>query len=188
MNLIVQAPIAAKVGGTGSTSAAKVFPLYNNSAVAAILPVPGSGRLEGQQFIVRAGGNLYVHGTSPTINFLLQSGNSLTSGNNTTIATLASAQNLAAGAAYPWALEVRLQGDSTSGIVQVCSASFVCNGVSGTVTGTDLTGINLASQVALTNGLPTTSDEPAIQLVAGIIFGVSEAANYANLNQFILEA
>lgn len=164
----------ATIGGTGTT--AKVFNQANNSANAFTLVAPGSYRLEGQQFAIRAGGRLYVHGTSPTVNIVLQSGTSLTSTSNTTIATLGSAQSLTTATNYPWFVEAILQGDSTSGDVQ----------------GAFRIGINntISAWAALSNALTSTNfaTEPPLQFVVGITFSVSDSANLGVLDQFSLES
>jgi hypothetical protein len=179
-------PVAAAVGGTGTS--AKIFALKNNSAVAAAIQLPSGGELEGQQFIVRASGKLFVHGTTPTINFLLQNGSSLTSGSNTTISTGTSAQGLTTGATYPFAFEGRLQGDSTSGIVQVTSATFYVNGTSVSLTNTALTGINLSSGLNPSGTPPNNNNVgPSLSLLFAITFGVSDALNSATLEQWQVE-
>lgn len=178
----------ASVGGTGTT--AKIFPnlLANATGLPAgfgsgspvptaplapsFVQIPGTGQYEQQLISVRAAGYLFVHGTSPTINFLFQQGTSLTSGSNTTMATLASAQSLTTNANYPWFFKADLQGDSVSGVLQIANGVFSCNGVSGSLTLTDLTGVNL-----------TTTN---YQFVIGITFGVSDATNKAFLSQFTL--
>lgn len=178
------------VGGSGTTC--KIFPnLLANStglpagfgvgspAPALPLPVaavtiPGTGQFEQQQISVAASGYLYVHGTSPTINFLFQQGQSLTynaSGQNT-MATLASNQALTTADYYPWSFSMKMQGDAVSGILQTFSGVFACNGVAGTVTLTDLTSVNLT----------TTS----YNFVIGISFQVTDALNKAFLSQFSL--
>lgn len=174
MQIIAQAPAAGKIVGPGTGF--QIFPTLVSPAIAAILSVPGSGRLEGQQFIVRAGGRLFVHGTSPTVNFGIYAGTSLTVGSDgTALTTLASAQSLTTNATYPWAIELLLEGDSTSGIIQVMSSKIVCNGVSGSPTNTDLTSQSFAG-------------EPALSLVCGVDFTVADSADYAVLDQFSLEA
>jgi hypothetical protein len=187
--MIVQdnAPTAATVGGTGTVG--KVFPLLSNSSVAATLTAFGSGRLEGQQFVVRASGKVFVHGTTPTVLLTLAKGTSLTLASDTAVAVMASAATLVTAATYPWAIEVKCQGDSTSGIVQVISSSISINGVAASVTNANLTGINLGVQAPLVNGLPPlTSNEPSINLVMAVTFGVSDALNLATMTQFSLEA
>jgi hypothetical protein len=171
------------VGGTGSGTA-KIFPSllgtgFDNGGgtlpqpsgvVAAECLIPGTGQFEQQIISVEAAGYVFVHGTSPTINFVFQQGSSLTPGSNTTMATLTSNQSLTTGATYPWAFKCQLQGDSVSGILQIMNATFYCNGVSGTLTLTDLTGVNL-----------TTTNYP---FVCGIEWGVSDSLNKAALSSW----
>lgn len=170
----------SKVGGTGTSI--KIFPslippTFGAASVnPASLSVAGNGALEGKAFTVRASGNLFVHGAYPTVNFTLQSGTSLTASSNVTVATLASAQSLTTAATYPFSFKADLQGDSASGIVQVVSAVISCNGVSGTVTATDLTGVSFLGPNA------------ALNLVFGVTFGVSDGLNAASLMQFSAEA
>jgi hypothetical protein len=172
---------ASKVGGTGS--GIKIFPSLLSATAPAILQL-----LEQQQaqiVTLSAAGSLFVHGTSPTINPVLQSGSSLTSGSNTTVSTLTSAASLTTNAAYPWALQVKLQGDQASGIVQVVSATFACNGTTSTTfTNTSVTGVSFTG--ALTDGI--AAQEPGVNLVLGINFGVSDALNTASLFEYTLEA
>lgn len=187
----------ALVGGTGTTT--KVFPStlgpgFNNGSAnlglapngfvtdpvtvptaasgtaAASLLLPGTGQYEQQQIEVRAGGFVYVHGTSPTVNFVFQKGTSLTASSNTTMATLASAQSLTTAAYYPWAFRCVLLADALSGIMQIGNATFICNGVSGSLTLTNLTSVNL-----------TTTN---VNFVIGVTFGVSDALNVGALGQF----
>jgi hypothetical protein len=182
------------IGGTGTTT--KVFasllgPGFNNgggnlqngfatapvtipTAASGTLPgtvtVPGTGQYEQEQLVFTATGFLFVHGTSPTVNFVIQSGTSLTAASNTTVATLTSAQSLTTGAYYPWALSLKGSCDALSGIFQFFSATFVCNGVSGATTLTSLTSQNL-----------TTTN---VNFVLGITFGVTDALNVGGISQW----
>jgi hypothetical protein len=178
------------IGGTGTT--AKIFPnlLANATGLPAgfgvgspaasapyapaVVTIPGTGQFEQQKISLVAGGYLYVHGTTPTVNFVVQNGTSLTATSNTTVATLTSVQTLTTANFYPWSVTLSLQGDANSGVLQVFSATIACNGVSGTATLTDLTGVNL-----------TTT---ALNFVVGITFGVSDALNVGALSQFSLTA
>jgi len=186
------------VGGTGTT--AKVFPSllgpgFGNGGnplssapsstkpsvptvasltPAALVTIPGTGQYEQQRINVNASGFVFVHGTSPTLNFVFQQGSSLTASSNTTMATLASAQSLTTNASYPFSFMASLQADSVSGVMQIFNAVFACNGVSGTITLTDLTGVNL-----------TTTN---YTFVFGVTFGVSDSANVGVLSQFSLTA
>jgi hypothetical protein len=171
------------IGGTGS--GVKIFPSLLNSAVAATLQI--LEQQQGQIVVLNAAGNVHLHGTSPTIIPTLQSGSSLTSTNNTTVSALTSAQLFAStGATYPWALQIKLQGDQSSGIVQVVSTSFTCNGVNSTsFTNTSLTGVSFSGASA---GDGFKNPEVGVTLCLGLNFGVSDAANAANLYQFELES
>lgn len=159
------------VGGT--LTLAKIFPSLLNNLAPASLAVPVSAN--GQIITVRASGNLFVHGTSPTVNLVLQNGSSLTAASNTTVSTGTSAQALTTGATYPFAAVIDLQGDQTSGIVQVVNAKFVVDGISVALTNTSLTGVSFNGSSA------------ALNLVVGITFGVSDALNTASLQEFVLE-
>jgi hypothetical protein len=184
----VSAYTPSLIGGTGTTT--KIFPnlLTNNNGIpagfgsgspppaapfaAAVATIRGTGEYEQQQISLSASGYVFVHGTTPTVNFVVQSGTSLTAASNTTCATLTSVQTLTTAAFYPWALSLKLSSDAFSGIVQIFGATIACNGVSGAATLTNLTGANL-----------TTT---ALNFVVGITFGVSDALNVAALSQFDL--
>lgn len=166
-------------GGTGTL--AKIFPAPSlNFNVASTVPAALliQAQQQGQIVSVKAAGNVFLHGASPTVNFEIQNGTSLTAASNSTIATMNAAQSLTTGATYPFAITLDLQGDQTSGIVQVVNASIVCDGVSGTVTKSTLTGINwTGANQFYSNGAP-------LSLVVGVTFAVSDALNTASLFQF----
>jgi hypothetical protein len=173
-----------KIGGTGT--GVKIFPSVLSSAAPAILQV--LEQQNGQVVTLTASGTLFVHGASPTIIPTLQSGTSLTSGSNTTVSVLTAAQSLTTNAQYPFALVLGLQGDSVSGIVQVVSAQFVCNGVVSLMaafTNTSLTGVTFGNVVS-TDGF--YKPENPLNLVFGINFTVSDALNAASLYEYQLEA
>jgi hypothetical protein len=169
------------IGGTGS--GVKIFPALILTTTAAILQI--LEQQQGQIVTLNAAGNVHLHGTSPTLIPTLQSGSSLTSTNNTTVSALTSAQLFAStGATYPWALTVKLQGDNASGVVQVISASWSCNGTTSTsFTNTSLTGVTFSGTSA---GDGFSNPEKGVTLCLGLNFGVSDSANAANLYQFEL--
>jgi len=171
------------IGGTGS--GVKIFPGLLTTTSAAILQI--LEQQQGQIVTLNAAGNVHLHGTSPTIIPTLQSGTSLTSTNNTTISALTSAQLFAStGATYPFALQIKLQGDQSSGILQVVSTTFTCNGVNSTsFTNTSLTGVKFSGGSA---GDGFSNPEVGVSLALGLNFGVSDAANSANLYQYELES
>lgn len=166
------------VNNTGVTTI-QIFPAFVNLAattVALSLAVPGSTRFNGKKMLVRAAGFATVGGTSPTLNLVLQSGTSLTSGSNTTLATLGSAQAVTTSASYPWMLEAILEGDSTTGKLQGAFSIILNNVVSAwAALSNGLTGLNFAT-------------EPVFNLVIGVTFGVANAANTATLTDFSLLA
>ena len=122
-----------------------------------------------------------------TIAPVLQVGTSLTSTSNTTISTLTTAQGLANGQ-YPFAFICELEGDSLSGIVQGVFSQFVCNGVvsaQSAMTNTLLTGATFGF---IPGGDGFFKPENPVNLVFGINFGTSAAANAASLYEYQLEA
>ena len=144
------------------------------------LDVPGSNRLNGQQFHVLASGNFEVGagGACPnvTIGIYANTGTKVLGG--AVITTLAVSQAITTqsldGVFYPWYVDVTLQGDTQSGIVQ------------GNFTGkTDGTVWTNSSNI-LTNNLSAvnfSTTEPAFGLIVGVTFSVSESGNSANLFQ-----
>jgi hypothetical protein len=170
------------IGGTGS--GVKIFPALISTTTAAILQL--LEQQQGQIVTLNAAGNLHLHGTSPTIAPTLLKGNSLTYSSGNVISVLTSAQLFAStGATYPWALQIKLQGDTSSGVVQVVSTTFACNGTaSSSFTNTSLTGVSFGGTSA---GDGFLNPEVGVTLSLGLNFGVSDAANAANLYQFELE-
>lgn len=172
----------SKIGGTGT--GVKVFPDLIIATNGAALPMRAS--MQGQIFTFNAAGTVHLHGTSPTlIPTLLYSLTTPVLTGATTVSALTTAQLFAStGADYPWALTIKMQGDSTSNIIQVISASWTCNSVTSTTfTNTAITG------VAWTG---TTSDgnqfAPTLPIFSfGLNIGVSDAANAASMYQYNLE-
>jgi hypothetical protein len=184
-------PQNPSVIGPISTTTMQIFPALVGlgfqvaPTAPAVLSVPANGNFNGVPISVHAAGNLFVHGTSPTVNFGLFNGTSLTVGSDgTALSTLTSAQSLTTAATYPFSFAATLQGDSTSGVVQVTNATFYCNGVSGTLTNTDLTGISFGGPA-----FPAPAGGgAALSLVLGIKFGVADALDTASLYSFYAEA
>jgi hypothetical protein len=125
-----------------------------------------------------------MHGASPTINFTLYNGISMTPGSDTVCAVGASAlSSLTTATQYPFVFTVQMQGDSISGDVQLYSAvSFFGGTTLGTITLTGLTGVSF---VAGTSGKTTNA---ALSIICGVTFGVSDALNECQLMQFVAEA
>lgn len=186
MFLINSAPAAASASGTAAGSI--VFARKSNSAVACILTVPGSGKLEGQPFNVRAAGQVSATGTSPTAAVILQSGTSLTLTSNTNL--LAGAANtVATTTTVPFLLDVELVGTtgagtlSGNGMVQVGASAPALINLSTPLSGLIFT----PAQNGGPDGI-TTPNEPVLSLVIGITFGGTLSAFSAVLDQFVLEA
>lgn len=184
-----QAPLV--VGGTGT--GVKIFPAvpgpgFNNggnasffngtsaSTTAAVVNLQ-SPQSEGVISRIRASGNVYLHGTSPTIALGLYKGSSLTSSSDTLIASISAVTGLTTAAFYPFAFQIDLQGDANSGLIQGFNATCFVNGATQSVTVAS-SGIPLTAQDLLTTSVP---------FCFSATFGVSDALNIANLQQFVLE-
>lgn len=131
---------------------------------------------EGQRFVIQGSGNIFVHGTSPTVVISLYKGKSLTAASDTLIATC-SATAVTTATTVPYAFSIVGQGDANSGLIQFGSATLLINGVATTFT-VQASGIPLTSQNLLTTDVP---------FCTSVQFGVSDALNKAILQQFILE-
>jgi len=197
------------VGGTGTSQ--KIFPYVPGPSIGVAatasspfygvgaIPLPGSGRLNGQQFTISASGNFEVGsgGTCPQVTIALLAATSLANLKAGTYTTLGSsgtvtAQNLT-GTFYPWALNLDLAGDTGSGILQGTGAFLVDgtalpNGGSAAtatygVLGQTVNSVswNQLSSVSFTN-------ENTVFFAVGVTFSVSESGNSANLYEFKLEA
>lgn len=131
---------------------------------------------EGQQFEIKGSGNIFVHGTSPTVVISLYKGKSLTAASDTLIATC-SAQAVATATTVPYAFAIKGQGDANSGLIQFGSATLLLNGAAVTFT-VQGSGIPLTAQDLLTTDVP---------FCTSVQFGVTDALNKAYLQQFQLE-
>jgi hypothetical protein len=191
----VNGKFPSTVGGTGVT--VKYFP--RNVAYAAgatwvtspaagvksMLAVPGDGKLNGQQFLVKASGDFLQAATESssevTVALYAVTG-TLAVPVYTQLGTTAAYANASDAVAYPWSLEIVLFGTTGSGIVGGKYTPYVA-GVLGTVATTTnvLTGIDFNAGNANLNFAP-------FGLVVGVTFGQSFAANAANLYQFVIEA
>jgi hypothetical protein len=138
----LQTQVASAVGGVGTS--AKIFqyaplpfaPSGQGLTGGVTLAIPGTARLNGKQFQVRASGNVTVAGTSPTVQ--LQLLGAVPGGNNVVLAQ-STARTVTTSASYAWTLETTLQGDNLSAILQGWFTDAINNVVD--------------SQAALTNTL-----------------------------------
>jgi hypothetical protein len=144
------------------------------------LAVPGSSRLNAQQFSVVAAGTVVSGSGAPSETFtvrLYANTGTITSPSYTAL-TANTAVNLnptVDGVANNWWLKVDLLGDSASGIVGG-TQQFVYSGVVEQAT------------AALTNNLSAINfaTEPPFGLVVGVTFNSANSGNIAKLYQFQL--
>lgn len=162
------------------------------------LNVPGSNRLNGQPFTVRAAGFMtcpagtytsaatpiqFVFWGSNTASFAAATGNALFSTTALAIFSVSSATALS----VPWEMEMQISGDSTSGTLVGTGQAFFG------------TSVNLVTSVAQARAalgqLPTVhtvnmATEPPIQLAVGCITAASNLllTSTLTLTQFLLEA
>lgn len=188
VNLAINGNFPVSVSGIGTS--VKYFPAPvgtvppSLSAVAGqngIIVVPGNNQANGQLFRVRGCGNYTLSGdaTSPLVVLGLYpvTFSSSTIPQPTIVTTAVVSQNITPGnqgSEYPWAFDVELAGDSTSGLVQLLDGFIEVDGVAGTVTQglvSGLTGINFNNQFPF-------------GFVVGITWSVGGAGNAANMYQF----
>lgn len=173
MQIDTQAVAASALAVTGTTCT--IFNTKASASTACTLNMPGSRRYHGKLFRIYAAGTIFVSGTAPSGNIVLFSGGSLTTGSNTVMGTLSSAQSLASGATYPWVVEAVCEGDDTTGKIQGSYTILIDN--------------VKKSSAALDNEL-TTIDfdaEPSAQFCIGVTWGVGNANNSATMLSFTLE-
>lgn len=199
-NTLINGINPVTVGGTGITI--KYFPAAPGASIGVaslkngILFVPDNGEANGQRITIKAGGNYLIGVDAPSASpsctiglYPVTFANATAVANSNPASTLASTAVIGATAivsqtqtlnivgAAPWALQVDLLGDSTSGLVQLCSGSIVMDGTAGTVT---------AGLVSGLSGINFSSVAP-YGLVVGVTFSVSDAQASANMYQFYLE-
>lgn len=173
MVIISQAPLSvAQTTTTGGTF---------QSAVGGqlLLTAPGSARLEGKSFNVRASGYVTLAAGTYTaavsaILYGAAPGFTAASGNALFTATANVVQSGTVAAAVPVQIDVVLEGDSVSGQLQGRGTGMVNNSLQAAAAiGHAPTSINFAS-------------EPPVTFAAG--FTAASQASAAVLDQFILEA
>lgn len=200
MYIIAQAPAAAGLTlSTGAATAAfSVIAGEPGAGTQVNLNAPGSNRLNGVPFIVRAGGNVvlaagtYTSAATPfsvalygsnTVSFAAAATNGLFTSTAIPIFTVSSAVPVAAS----WEIEGQFLGDNTFAKLMGRATAQSCT-PAGAQTAVDA--------VAVTKVVPSTVNfaaEPPIQFTVGI---VTAAANLlsavspavANLTSFLIEA
>lgn len=185
------------VGGLGTT--AKIFQIapqaFSPSGVgpsgAVTLGAPGDGRLNGRKFTVRASGDAFVHGTTPTLQIQLLA--AIPGGANVVLAQ-STAQTLTTNATYPWYLECDLQGTTASGILQGMFDDEIDNIVDRRVALTNtLTSVNFGTSAVVysnTTGVASIAGnpgvEPCINFQVALLWSVTDALNLGTLYEFAL--
>jgi hypothetical protein len=199
-NLLINGQNPVTVGGTGTTT--KFFPAVPGSGIGVtstkngFLFVPDNNEANAQRLNVTASGNFTIGSgatTSPAVTIGLYpvtfTGSAQINSNPSALgltstasigatpilsATFAGASDLTGF--YPWALTCDLQGDSSSGLVQLLSGSIVIDG-----TGT-------ASTIGLVSGLSGINFATVAPygVVVGVTFSVSDPGALANMYQFIM--
>jgi hypothetical protein len=140
-----------------------------------------AGLAEGQQFTVKASGNVYL--AAGTFKLLLYAGSSLTAANNVLVAS-SSALSLTASAYAPFAFSITGQGDHNSGDVQFYSSTFVIGGAPEPFAVSEFAGSPPVPGVALIGENLLANDIP---FCVGVQFGTGNSANKAALQAFYLE-
>jgi len=198
MYVISQAPAAAQFSTASPVAGINAFTIIAGEPGAGTqdnLNLPGSNRLNGQPFNVRAAGYLtiaagtYTSGATPiqfalyganTASFAAASGNLLFSA-----AVAAFTWSSATAKTIPWEIEAEISGDSVSGLLVGASQGLI----------TDPNGVRTAvARTTLSANLPTSVNfaaEPPLQFAVGVVFGTSPNVTgpvTASLTEFQLEA
>lgn len=176
-------PITGATGGVFNIIAGEP-----GAGAQAALNLPGSGKFNGQQFKVRASGLAVVTaGTyTATVQPLIYAStvNGFTASAAAAIFS-AAAQNVTVASAtaknIPWYVEIALEGDSTSGLLQGVSQGTLDNGA-----------IQLYDLTVISNA-PTSvnfATEPPVQFGAGCTLGgaTTGAGSVVSLSQFQITA
>lgn len=198
MQIIAQAPAASQIAvpNAAGTVAFNVIAGEPGAGTQCNMNAPGSNRLNGTPFTVRAAGFIsYPAGTytcstvqvlvfgSNTASFAAATANAVASMTALTAASVAgtSAINI------PWEVEVELEGDNTSKVL--------CGVLQGWASGTGpntATTVTALARAASTNPLTTfnAAAEPPVQFSVGIVSGGAQGTTgiTATLTNFIIEA
>lgn len=195
MYIIAQAPSAAVVSSTAvGTVAFNVIAGEPGAGTQCNLNAPGSNKLNGQPFVVRAAGfTTYAAGTytastvqialnaSNTASFAAAAGNQIASLTAFVAITYASAS----ATAVPWEIEVEMSGDGTSKILMGEQAGY--QGTSANAASTIVSTARVAAANPLTTFNPAT--EPPVQFAVSVISGGAQpTVPVSTLTQLVLEA
>ena len=185
---IRRAAPAAQLAGTAAT--AQIFALASNTQLAASLPVPGKGALEGKGFYIRAEGSAFVAAGTTTVKASLYAATALpatplTPGSWTLIGA-GTARAIATSSWAPWWFEANLMYDSNGGLMQgtfeqMANNLYDVRGAAANV----LTGINGTNVTVTQAGTPVPPADPVAYFAVGLTFGTA-GANLGNLANFEL--
>ncbi len=179
----------AQVGGLGTVG--KIFPnLVNGKATttpAVIIP-PGSSRLEGVEFKIKASGWAFAHGTTPTLDIALYIGSSLTASANAVIMHLASAVTVTTNATYPWSLSATMNVDTKSGLLQGQGIILINNPASPAIQPLVTTGLTVFDMTQEPPVYTVSAVVTPLQFCVGVIYSVTDALNVAQMDSFVLVA
>jgi hypothetical protein len=183
--VIAQAPAAASLSVTATgTYAFNVIAGEPGAGAQLYLNAPGSNRLNGQRFRIRAAGGIQLNSGSYTatvqpVLFASKTPGFTAGAGNTIFAPTAGSIAITVTQKLLWSFDVDLNGDNNSGTLQG-SGSMQFN--------------NAALAVAQLGNLPTALDfsvEPPLQFSVGIVLGTSVgtfSSGVLTLSQFQLEA
>jgi len=197
MYIIAQSPAAAPitVSSGAATTAFNVIAGEPGAGTQDNLNAPGSNKLNGQPFTVRAAGNVimaagtYTSSATP-ISFVLYAGNTASFaaavGNGIFSATAAIfTVSSAVTTSIDWEVDVQVQGNNSSGKLCGRGEAFICYpGGAYTVAAIAALAVNPSSV--------NFAAEPPVQFTAGIVTADSNLLNIgtavANLTSFVIEA
>lgn len=171
-----------------NVATAQIFSLQQNSLLACTIAIPGKLVLEQKKFRVRASGNLFTGASLtalPTIYYAASLPSSpLVAANWTNPLCTGTAQTVA-NTWSPWQIEAdNLIYESGGGTMQGTFSQLLNNIWTAPAALTNRpTGINGTNAVVGS----TAIQDPVLYLAVAMTFGTANAANLANLNEFVLE-
>ena len=198
MYIIAQAPAAAPitVSSGASTVAFNVIAGEPGAGTQCNLNAPGSNKLNGQPFTVRAAGNivlaagtytssalpiLFAINAANTASFAAVSANQVFSSSTVGIFT----QSSAVATSLEWEVEVQVQGDNTG-------AKLMGRGSALTMTPSGVQAFTAIGALASTPTSVNFAAEPPVQFAVSLTTAASNLLNIgsavANLTSFVLEA
>jgi hypothetical protein len=197
VSMLVNGLNPVKVGGLGVTT--KWFPNVPGASINVagagygMLFLPGSSRLNGTQFVVKAVGNIIVpdDSVSPTVNLSLGAVKNPPIQTNPsaqvaqtgfspalTITKVVDVQHAAAGLGvtpFPWSLVATLNADTDSGLLQGTYSVQIDNGSASTGAITSISGVDMSL------------DRP-LGFIIGVTFSQTSVNNLAKMFQYSIDS